>query len=424
MTLANVVWRGGGAIVSATLCAVLALAQSVPSVNGPLRTAPTEKFTVNPGFRDWAPTIIAGTTILGGNSSNRGGLFAVDTLTGRVKWTSRPTGLPRGNPFVSTKPAVSGDIVIAPMGHTLVALSLATGKEMWRGLDTAQGATVAANSGSAYVMGEDSNFYALDAATGRQRWKVGFARGGGWCDSVPVLRDGTVYLTGNILLTPADANRSATYYRHLFALDANTGKERWRYPSEPLGGTGGICFTQPIATADTFFAVAGQTLYAVNLTTGRERWAPLEVRRPVEGRVRAVSVRGLVDAGSVLVGLTSGYLIAFDKTSGQTAWEISGQYRESSPSTAVAGKVLYFQGHPGAEPAAEVQGRVLYIGGRPVKQAAALPPGRLNALDLDTRSILWTFSRPTAEANWPFGFVSPVDGGLWVDSYQALVKLQ
>jgi outer membrane protein assembly factor BamB len=58
-------------------------------------------------------------------------------------------------------------------------------------------------------------------------------RGGGSCDSVPVGRDGTVYLTGNVLLTPADANRSATYYRYLFALDANTGKERWRYPSAP-----------------------------------------------------------------------------------------------------------------------------------------------------------------------------------------------
>ena len=97
-------------------------------------------------------------------------------------------------------------------------------------------------SGSAYILGEDNNFYALDAATGREKWKVGFARGGGSCDSVPVVRDGIVYLTGNVLLTPADANRSATYYRYLFALDANTGKERWRYPSAPQGGTGGICF--------------------------------------------------------------------------------------------------------------------------------------------------------------------------------------
>jgi len=48
----------------------------------------------------------------------------------------------------------------------------------------------------------------------------------------------------------------------------------------------------------------------------------------------------------------------------------------------------------------------------------------VHALDLDTRAILWSFSRQTAEPNWAFGDVTPVDGGLWVDSYQALVKRQ
>ena len=75
------------------------------------------------------------------------------------------------------------------------------------------------------------------------------------------------------------------------------------------------------------------------------------------------------------------------------------------PSTAVVGNVLYFQGSPDAS-------------------AAPSARGTLHALDLDTRAILWSFSRPTAEPNWPFGHVTPVDGGLWVDSYQALVKLQ
>jgi outer membrane protein assembly factor BamB len=238
------------------------------------------------------------------------------------------------------------------------------------------------------------------------------------------VRDGTVYVNRNVLVTPADANRPASYYRHLVAFDANTGQERWRYPEAPLGGSGGACLSQPILTADTYFAVEGQWLYAVNLATGRERWKPLEVRRPVEGRVRGVRLYGLVDAGSVLVGVTSSFLIAFDKASGQTAWEIPGQYRESSPSTAIAGRVLYFQGHPGANPAAGVQGYIRYSGGKPVIEAPALPPGTLHALDLDTRAILWSFSRQTAEPNWPFGFVTPVDGGLWVDSYQALVKLQ
>ncbi len=419
MTLPNLAWRGGGAIVSAALCTVLALAQSGPSAVSPLRTAPTERFTVNPGFRDWSPTTIAGTTILGGNSSNRGGLFAVDMLTGKVKWTSRPTV--SMNPWVSTAPVVSGDIVITIMGNTLFALSLATGKEVWRGPATMQRATAAVSDGLVYVLGDDANFYALEVATGRERWKVGFRRAGS-CHALPIVRDGTVYVSVAILTRPADANRAAEGSEYLFALDANTGKERWRYSE---AGSRGACLEQPIITADTYFGVQSQALHAVNLATGRERWKPVEVRQLVDGRVRGVPIGGLVDAGSVVIGMTPGSLIAFDKTSGQTAWEIQGQYRESRPSTAVAGRVLYFQGHPGAEPTArQVEGGIVYQGGRPVVSAPALPSGRLNALDLDTRAILWSFSRPTAEANWPFGFVTPVDGGLWVDSYQALVKLQ
>lgn len=414
MTIANIIRRGGGALVVAVLCAVLAWAQ--PSY-GPLRAAPTEKFTVNPGFRDWGPTTVAGTTILGGNVNKRGGLFAVDTRTGKLKWTSRPTG--NGNPHVGTAPAVSGDIVITIMNNTLVALSLATGKEMWRGPATMQSATVAVSSGLVYVLGDDANFYALEAATGRERWKKGFRRAGS-CHALPIVRDGTVYVSVAILTRPADANRSAESSEHLIALDANTGQERWRYPE---AGSGSACPEQPIVTADTYFGVRSQALIAVNLATGRDRWKPVEVRQPVDGRVRGVAVGGLVDAGSVVIGMTPGSLIAFDKATGQTAWEIAGQYSVGSPSTAVAGNVLYFQGHPGATPTTG-QGTIVYSGGRPIIKAAVLPSGKLNALDLDTRKILWSFSRPTVEPNWSFGFVSPVDGGLWVDSYQALVKLQ
>jgi hypothetical protein len=241
---------------------------------------------------------------------------------------------------------------------------------------------------------------------------------------VPIVRDGTVYLSGSVVVTPADANRPASKYWHLFALDATTGQERWRSPAAPIGGSGGACLDHPLATADTYFAVEGSRLHAVDLATGRERWKPVEVRSHVDGRVGAVEVHNLVDAGSVLVGLTSTCLMAFDKATGMSAWEIPGQYHQSSPSMAMAGRVLYVHGHPGAGPAAEVQGYIRYSGGTPLVDAPALPPGTLNALDLDTRAILWSFSRPTAEPNWSFGFIRPVDGGLWVDSYQALVKLQ
>lgn len=384
-----------------------------------LRTAPKETFTVNPGHRDWTPAIISGTTILSGNSSNRGGLFAVDTTTGKLKWTARPVGLPGGNPFVATKPAISGSLVIVPMANSLVAVTLAGGKEAWRGPRTALQASVAADASTAFVMGDDRVFYAVDAATGKTKWTLPFANRGS-CRAVPILHDGTVYVSGAV----PDAGQTSSY-THLVAIDAATGKERWRYPSAPIRGNNiGVCLEQPLISGSTIFGTVSETLHAVDLATGKDRWAPVEVRRPVEGRERAVELGGLVDAGPVLVGMTSGFLIAFDKATGKTAWEVKGQYRVSSPATAVAGKVLYFQGHPGAEPASEVQDRIVYQGGKPVPTVPALPGGRLNAIDLETREILWSFSRPTAEPNWPFGFIAAVDGGLWVDSYQALIKLQ
>jgi outer membrane protein assembly factor BamB len=385
---------------------VLGFAQSDRSSIQPLRTVPAERLAVNPGFRDWGPTTIAGTTILGGNPSNRGGVFAVDMLSGKVKWTYRPV-FKTGTASVSTAPAVSGDMVITPFAAAypgaVVGVSLATGKEVWRGPDPAQGAAVAVNAGLAYILGKDGNFYALEAATGRERWKVAFTTNRAVCASRPIVRDDAIYLTGSANATPGDATKPAGYY--LFALDAKTGQERWRYRAEAPDVNSGVCLRQSVVTADTIFAAGDNRLYAVNRATGRDRWKPVEVRRLVEGQVRPVEVHGLVDASSVLIGMTSGFLIAFDKASGRTVWEIAGQYSVSKPSTAVAGNVLYFQGSPDTRPAAHAR-------------------GTLHALDLDTRTILWSFSRQTAEPNWPFGVVTPVDGGLWVDSYQALVKLQ
>src|SRR6187455_1051405 len=230
--------RRAAIAVMIALGGALTLAQNASPV-APLRNAPIEKFTVNPGFRDWAKPVLAGTTIIAGNSSNRGGLFAVDTVAGKLKWTFRPAGTASGNPFVASAPAVSGGVVIVPMGNTLVAVTIATGREAWRGPATAQSAAVAADGGLAFVLGEDANFHALDAATGREKWAAPFPRRGS-CDSLPVARGGSVFVSRNIVVRAAGASRPAEYFRHLVALDASTGEERWRYPASPAG-TVGIC---------------------------------------------------------------------------------------------------------------------------------------------------------------------------------------
>ncbi|WP_162180030.1 PQQ-binding-like beta-propeller repeat protein [Bryobacter aggregatus] len=403
MTLSIQVWY---AVTACLYCSGLVLGQSASAPVAPLRTAPTEKLTVNAGFRDWSPATVAGATIVAGNQTNHGGVVAIDDLSGKVKWTYKPV-FKSGTASVATAPAISGDIVVTPFAAAypgaVTGVSLATGKEVWRGPDPAQGAAVATSGKLIYILGKDGHLYSLEAATGRERWKVAFTTNSAVCASRPIVSEDTLYLTGSAAATPGDPSKPAGYY--LFALDANTGVERWRYRAEAPYVHSGVCLRQPVVTADAVFAAGENRLYAVNRATGRDRWKPVEVQRKVDGKVRPVEVHGLVDGGSVLIGMTSEFLIAFDKTAGQTAWELAGEYNTTSPSTAVAGNILYFQGSPQSKPAVARR-------------------GTLHALDINTRAIVWSFSRQTAEPNWSFGAVAPVDGGLWVDSYQALVKLQ
>lgn len=404
-TLTGVILTGaapaGRKPIGATSGVGILLAQSAaPSTVQPLRTAPAEKMTVKPGFRDWSATTAAGTLILGGNMTGKGGLFAIDQTTGKVKWSFRPL-FKSGTAAMTMAPAVSGTTVIAsfPTAYpgATIGLTLATGKELWRGPDPASG--VATTNGLALIVGKNGTLYALDAATGTEKWTAALSASTR-CTSTPVARGNTVYVTA--FVDTADAGKAKGHL--LFALDAATGAERWRYRAEGLYAHDGVCLQGMLAADEAIYATGDNHLYAIDRETGRNRWKAIDIRRPAD-RQAVPEFVGLVDAGTTIVGLTVDTVFAFDKQTGRMAWELPGQYRTSAPSTAVAGGVLYFQGSPKIKP-------------------AAAPGGTLHALDLETREILWSFSRPTDEPNWSFGFVTPVDGALWVDSYGALVKLQ
>lgn len=378
-------------------------AQPDASIVRPLRTPPTEKFSVNNGNRDWGPSTIAGSVIVAGGPSGGAGLHAVDLTTGKLKWSYRPADI---NGSVSTTPAIVRDLAIAPYGAAnpgaVIAVSLVTGKAVWRALDPATNATVVAANSMVFVQTKDENFVALDAATGKEVWRRAFSKRR-FCTARPAVRDGVVYVSLGVDAVAGDASRPDGF--DLLALDASTGQERWRYRAAAEYGTAGVCLTAPVVTASTIYGWAESRLYAVDRASGRERWKPIETRGMVDGRMRLIEVAGLMDAGAVLVGITPMALVAYDKSSGKTAWMVPGTFNVSTPSLSVAGSVLYFQGSPQSKPAATAR-------------------GTLYALDLDTRAILWSFARATVEPNWPFGAVTPVNDGLWVDSYKALVKLQ
>ncbi|XES00200.1 PQQ-binding-like beta-propeller repeat protein [Streptomyces sp. S1D4-11] len=76
--------------------------------------------------------------------------------------------------------------------------------------------------GDLRLSSDDGNLYAVDAATGKQRWKFPIGRR---TLSSPTVFDGVVYVGGGD--------------RHLYAVNSPTGKQRWKF------ATGGPCTQRP-----------------------------------------------------------------------------------------------------------------------------------------------------------------------------------
>ncbi len=94
---------------------------------------------------------------------DKGGLFAVDTLTGKLKWTSRPAALRYGLGVFDSLRLFPEALSSGLRGTRVVAVSLETGKEIWRGLQTGSvGVDRRQFRAGPCWLGEDIAFYALD----------------------------------------------------------------------------------------------------------------------------------------------------------------------------------------------------------------------------------------------------------------------
>jgi outer membrane protein assembly factor BamB len=376
-------------------------AQVAAPVIRPLRTQPAVTLAVTAGFRDWGPATLAGDTIIGTNMTGRGGVFAFDAVTGKPRWTWRGDG--SGGVSVSAPVVVRGDTAVVLLKATypnrLVGLSLATGRERWHvEVDVLREAELGAHEGLVFVQTTDGHLRAYDVQTGKAAWAFPFGGESGACGSRPIVTDGVAYLTGGL---EAYVSAGAGARDRVWAIDATTGQEKWRHRAESAS-----CADHPVVvTADGVFVTidGDRKTYGLDRATGRRRWVQTITR--TTDLERDYAVVGLVDAGEVIVGMTSLALVAFDPASGRVAWELPGRYRAQVPVLAAVGGVLYFQGSPEARPAPSTS-------------------GTLHALDLSTRALLWSFTRPTDEPDWPFGYLLPAGHGMWVDTYRTLLRLE
>jgi outer membrane protein assembly factor BamB len=191
-----------------------------------------------------SPTVGHGAVYAGAED---GTLVAIETATGTTRWrtTIADTG------WVNSPAYLDGKVYVTSEDGGAVRVDAASGSIEWRFEEAASGTAVAAQ-GLVYVAlgspdGATGTLWALDAATGTERWHV----------DRPIF---TPAVAGGVAYSGSDA-------LGVTATDIATGQELWRFPIEgvarPLGVADGVVYVP----ADTEHRV-----YALDAASGTELW--------------------------------------------------------------------------------------------------------------------------------------------------------
>jgi eukaryotic-like serine/threonine-protein kinase len=305
---------------------------------------------------------------------------------------------------VISSPTVAGNVVYIGSGDgKLYALDRATGATKWT-YDARDpiASSPAIGGGLAYAGTRDGHFFAVDVSTGAERWRFGTGKlmpfpwgheSGDIYTSSPAFVDGVVYFG-------AGDGR-------VYAVDAATGKEKWH------AQTGGRVRSSPaLDTRNVYVGAADGRVYAFDRATGAERWRyDTEGVKLLSQNFgydrRTVQASPAVRNGVVYIGARDGFLYAIDAASGKLKWSFDHQISWVNTSPAVSDGVVYAgssdaqfvqavntstgkeewrtkTGTTWSSPA--IAGGVVYTGDG---------QGRLNAVDQRTGKALWFFRTPS-----------------------------
>lgn len=189
-----------------------------------------------------SPTVADGRIFIGGGD---GGVHAVQARTGQRLWTFRTPQKVRSTPAVA-----EGRVFFGSFDGHVYALEAGTGRECWRYQTggPVQGSPAVVD-GTVFVGSRSAAVFALDAATGVLKWRSPHPNGS-WVLGSPAVAQGLV------LVGSSDE-------QFLQALDAATGRERWRVATRyrMLGS--------PVVAGDVVLCGSeGAYLFALDLATG------------------------------------------------------------------------------------------------------------------------------------------------------------
>jgi len=200
----------------------------------------------------------------------------------------------------------------------------------------------------------------------------------------------------------------------LFAINRKTGKPGWHF-SANAAIRGAIVTRRKGNAIIAYFADFSTTVYAINLSTGKQLWntrAGLDPQSAVTGSVAVYDGKVFVPITSAEVGaaangaynccFSSGGVVALDEVTGKEVWRhrvIAEQAREAGKKK--NGKPFY--GPSGApvwcSPTVDAKRGLLYIGtGENYSYPATHTSDAVQALDLRTGRLVWNFQATSGDA--------------------------
>ncbi len=242
-----------------------------------------------------------------------GQLLAVDPVSGDERWSYAHNGR-----FVS--PAVAGNHVVIRVESGsegfVEALNLRTGVLDWQWrpfrLSEAETSHIGGHLTSPVIVnglviaGAGKEVYALDVATGRQRWQF---QASDYIASSAAAAHGRVYISD---LT------------HFYCLDQATGEMLWQRT------TGTALYFAPIVTGQMVLLSDGDQVVALDALNGEELWM---TDLPEAGLIPAAASESLV-----LIKATA-TLYALDPATGSVQWQLSDANYVSLP--VIAGGTVF-----------------------------------------------------------------------------------
>ncbi|MFD5748262.1 PQQ-binding-like beta-propeller repeat protein [Streptomyces sp. NPDC127033] len=238
-------------------------------------------------------------------------VHALDVASGRRQFKTRD---------VAWAMAVAGGRIHASDGPTLYALDGTSGAEHWRLQTTSWVYSLKVDRGTVVTGTRGGGVQAWEASSGERLWEIAGAQTDFETpESGPTIVDGTVFVWKDARLQ---------------ALDARSGTELWSYPIGDAASCGGVPVRVSPASDGHLYVAAGTRVLSIDLATGHVRWhfeAPAVFLSPP-----AFAPGPAVTGGGVYLADYLGTVYALDATTGKDRWRIATESRQSIEPVLVA----------------------------------------------------------------------------------------